>query len=136
MPEKPTILVVDDDQPIVTLMRKLLSEFGFEAVTATSGKEALEAARAHPPALVLLDKNMPGMSGPEVARALRAEPSFGRTPILVLSGESMSKAELEAMQADAAVLKPFDVIALVETIRRYTGSQVHRSTGEPGDTPP
>src|ERR1051325_4163875 len=56
MPEKPTILVVDDDQPIVMLMRKLLGEFGFDAVTATSGAEALEAARARPPALVLLDK--------------------------------------------------------------------------------
>jgi CheY-like chemotaxis protein len=121
MPEKPTILVVDDDQPIVMLMRKLLAEFGFEAVTATSGAEALEAARAHPPALVLLDKNMPGMSGAEVARALRAEPSFGRTPILLLSGESMTKPELDAMQVDAAVMKPFDVMALVEQIKRYVG---------------
>jgi len=119
MPEKPTILVVDDDQPIVTLMRKLLVEFGFDAVTAMSGAEALEAARAHPPALVLLDKNMPGMSGAEVARALRAEPSFGRTPILVLSGEAMTRKELEAMQADAAVLKPFDVMALIEQIKKY-----------------
>ena len=59
------------------------------------------------------------MSGAEVARALRAEPSFGRTPILILSGESMTKAELEAMQADAAVLKPFDVMALIEQIKRY-----------------
>jgi two-component system chemotaxis response regulator CheY len=121
MPQKPTILVVDDDQPIVMLMRKLLAEFGFEAVTAMSGAEALEAARNHPPALVLLDKNMPGMSGAEVARALRAEPSFGRTPILILSGESMTKMELEAMQADAAVLKPFDVMALVEQIKKYVG---------------
>ena len=121
MPEKPTILVVDDDQPIVTLMRKLLAEFGFNAVTATSGAEALEAARVHPPALVLLDKNMPGMSGADVARALRAEPSFGRTPILILSGESMSKKELEAMKADAAVLKPFDVMALVEQIKKHLG---------------
>ena len=118
MPEKPTILVVDDDLPIVTLMRKLLSEFGFDAVTATSGAEALEAARARPPALVLLDKNMPGMSGAEVALALRAEPAFERIPILILSGEPMTKKELQAMKADAAVLKPFDVIALVEEIKK------------------
>jgi CheY-like chemotaxis protein len=49
MPEKPTILVVDDDQPIVTLMRKLLVEFGFDAVTAMSGAEALAAARGGGP---------------------------------------------------------------------------------------
>src|SRR5437667_12294227 len=118
MPEKPTILVVDDDQPIVTLMRKLLTEFGFNAVTAMSGAEALAAARAHPPALVLLDKNMPGMSGAEVAHALRADPALERVPILILSGESMSKKELEAMKADAAVLKPFDVLQLVEEVRK------------------
>jgi CheY-like chemotaxis protein len=119
MASKPTILVVDDDQPIVTLMRRLLHEFGFEAVTAMSGAEALAAARAQTPALVLLDKNMPGMSGAEVARALRAEPSFGRTPILILSGERMTREELLEMQADAAVLKPFDVMALIEQIRKW-----------------
>jgi CheY-like chemotaxis protein len=119
MPDKPTILVVDDDQPIVTLMRKLLSEFGFEAVTAMSGAEALQAARAHPPALILLDKNMPGMSGPEVVAAFRADPAFERVPILILSGESMSKQELASMQADGAVMKPFDVVELVEQIRKF-----------------
>lgn len=118
MQQKPTILVVDDDQPIVTLMRKLLAEFGFHAVTAMSGPEALEAARTHPPALVLLDKNMPGMSGAEVAHALRAEPGLERVPILILSGESMSKKELEGMGADGAVMKPFDVMELVGEIRK------------------
>jgi len=122
MPEKPTILVVDDDQPIVMLMRKLLAEFGFQAVTAISGAEAIQTAHAHPPALVLLDKNMPGMSGAEVAHALRADPALARVPILILSGESMSKKELEEMKADAAVLKPFDVMVLIEQIRRYTGA--------------
>jgi len=118
MTDKPTILVVDDDQPIVLLMRSLLREFGFEPVTALSGAAALEAARATPPALVLLDKNMPGMSGAEVARALRAEPGLEEVPILVLSGEPMSPDELTAMQADGAVMKPFDLVTLVGEIRR------------------
>jgi CheY-like chemotaxis protein len=118
MPDKPTILVVDDDQPIVTLMRSLLREFGFEPVTALSGAAAIEAARAQRPALVLLDKNMPGMSGAEVARALRAEPCCEGVPILILSGEPMSPADLDEMQADGAVMKPFDLPALVEEIRK------------------
>ncbi len=62
---------------------------------------------------------MPGMDGAELARALRAEPAFERLPILILSGEPMSKGELEAMRADGAVMKPFDVPALIEEIRRY-----------------
>ena len=119
MQSKPTILVVDDDQPIVMLMSRVLHEFGFASVTATSGSEAIEAARRNPPALVLLDKNMPGMSGAEVVRALRAEPAFERLPILMLSGEPMSAAQLAEMRADGAVMKPFDVTALIAQIRRF-----------------
>jgi len=122
MGNKPTILVVDDDPPIVTLMRALLREFGFDPLTATSGAEAIEIARAHPPALVLLDKNMPGMNGADVARALRADPAFEGLPILILSGEPMSSAELAEMRADGAVMKPFDVTALVEQIRKYVNA--------------
>lgn len=119
MPDKPTILVVDDDQPIVILMRSLLREFGYEPVTALNGAAALAAARAQRPALILLDKNMPGMSGEEVTAALRAEPEFEQVPILILSGEPMSAAELAAMRADGAVLKPFDLTALLEQIRKF-----------------
>jgi DNA-binding response OmpR family regulator len=119
MEYKPTILVVDDDGPIVILMRSLLREFGFDPVTATTGAEAIEAARARRPDLILLDKNMPGMTGADVVRALRAESAFERLPILILSGEPMSKAEMAEMGADGAVMKPFDVTDLVAQIRKY-----------------
>ncbi len=93
MPQKPVILVVDDDAPILLLMRSLLREFGFEPVTAATGEQALEAARRESPALVLLDRNMPGMHGDDVIRALRAEHRHARLPILILSGEPLSAAE-------------------------------------------
>ena len=115
MSEKPTILVVDDDLPILTLMRNLLREFGFDAVTAATGEEAIGHARTKPPALVLLDKHMPGMAGDEVIRTLRAE--FRELPILILSGDPVSKAELNALGADGAVQKPFDVPSLIAQIR-------------------
>ena len=120
MTGKPQILVVDDDGPILMLMRNILREFGFEAVTAASGPQAVEAARQSPPALVLLDKNMPGMSGAEVIQALRAD-GLAQTPILILSGEPLSSSELRELMADGAVQKPFDVPALIETIRLYVG---------------
>jgi CheY-like chemotaxis protein len=119
MPQKPVILVVDDDAPILLLMRTLLREFGFEPVTAASGEEAIEAARRDSPALVLVDRNMPGMSGDDVVRALRAEPGNGRLPILIVSGEPLSAADLRDLDADGAVLKPFDVKVLVDQIRRH-----------------
>ena len=70
---RPLILVVDDDVPILILMRNLLREFGFDSITAGSGPEAIEQARAHKPSLILLDRNMPGMTGDEVLRELRAD---------------------------------------------------------------
>jgi len=116
--DKPTILVVDDDLPILTLMRSLLREFGFEPVTATSGEEAIAHARATAPALVLLDKHMPGMTGGEVIRTLRAE-FGGEIPILILSGDRVSESELRGLGADGAVQKPFDVAALIAKIRAH-----------------
>jgi DNA-binding response OmpR family regulator len=119
MPAKPTILVVDDDAPILTLMRNLLREFGFDAVTASSGEQALQAAREHKPSLILLDKNMPGMSGEEVIGSLRKENGFDLVPILILSGEPVTQTELSALGAAGAVLKPFDITALIDQIRAH-----------------
>ena len=122
MSEKPVILVVDDDMPILILMQSLLREFGFEPLTAASGRDAVEIARQQRPALVLLDKHMPGMSGVEVIRALRGDDGVAEVPILILSGEPISKHELEELRADGAVLKPFDVMALVKQIREHLAS--------------
>lgn len=121
MSEKPVILVVDDDGPILALMRNVLKEFGFHAVTAETGIKAIEAARRHRPALVLLDRNMPGMTGDEVIRTLRGEPGLDKLPILILSGERLSRSELAELGADGAVQKPFDVVMLIEQIRSYVG---------------
>ena len=119
MTSKPIILVVDDDLPILALMRTLLREFGFEAVTAQSGEQAITEARARRPAAVLIDRNMPGMSGDELIRALRGEPGFGGLPILIISGQSVSPDELATLGADGAILKPFDITALIAQIRSF-----------------
>lgn len=119
MSQKRRILVVDDDAPIVTLMRSLLREFGFEPLTALNGETAISTARTETPDLILVDKNMPGMSGDEVIRAMRDEPSLEAVPILILSGEPIDPHELEKLGANGAVLKPFDVMALVEQIRAH-----------------
>lgn len=117
MASKPIILVVDDDAPILALMRALLREFGFEAVTAETGEKALEEARARRPSVVVIDRNMPGMSGDDVIRALRSESGFEGLPILILSGQPVLPEELAAVGADGAILKPFDITALVAQLR-------------------
>jgi CheY-like chemotaxis protein len=123
MTSKPIILVVDDDLPILVLMRNLLREFGFEAVTAENGAEALIEVRKRKPSVVLIDKNMPGMTGDEVIRTLRAEPGFDELPILILSGEQISNSDLQALGADGAVLKPFDIRELIARLRSFTPAE-------------
>jgi DNA-binding response OmpR family regulator len=125
MTPKPIILVVDDDLPILLLMRALLREFGFEAVTADSGAQAIIEARAHRPAAVLIDRHMPGMSGDELIRTLRGEPGLEGLPILILSGEPVSPAELATLHADGAILKPFDVTELVAQLRSLLHAPQH-----------
>src|SRR4029077_16420947 len=119
MSKKPFILVVDDDGPILALMRNLLKEFGFQPLTADSGAKALDAAREDRPALLLLEKNMPGRTSDEVTRSRRGEPDGDKLPILILSGERLTRADIAAIGANDAVQKPFDVVRLIKQIGRY-----------------
>lgn len=116
MNHKPKILVVDDDQPILALMRSLLREFQFEPLAASSGAEALEIAHRDVPDLILLDISMPEMSGEETIRAFRTNPALFAVPIVIVSGHTISPAEIERLGADGAIQKPFDVPDLVRNI--------------------
>jgi DNA-binding response OmpR family regulator len=117
MVRKPSILVVDDDEPILILMKNILREFQFDAIVASSGADALHKASAEKPDLVLVDMNMPEMSGAEFISRLRAAES--RVPVLILSGDPVTPDELEQVGADGAIQKPFDLMALIEQIRHH-----------------
>ena len=122
MSSRPLILVVDDDAPILLLMRNLLREFGFEPVAAGTGEQAIAEAQKRTPDLILLDRNMPGMTGDEVLRELRSRDALSAVPILILSGEPIAPDEIQRLGATGAVLKPFDVPSLVETIRGHVSA--------------
>jgi two-component system phosphate regulon response regulator PhoB len=126
---KPLILVVDDDAPILILMHSLLREFGFEPIGASSGADAIRLARERRPALMLLDKHMPGMGGAEVISTLRAAggDNLGEMPILLLTGEPIGPQELQALGANGAIQKPFDINALLDQIRGFVGSAAAQS---------
>ncbi|MBZ0090245.1 MAG: response regulator, partial [Thermoanaerobaculia bacterium] len=87
------ILVVDDTAANLRLLTRLLSDAGFRVRPVSSGPEALRAALADPPDVVLLDIDMPGMDGYEVCRAFKADPTLAPAPILFLSalGETTDK---------------------------------------------
>ncbi|MEZ4399076.1 MAG: response regulator [Kofleriaceae bacterium] len=114
----PTILVVDDDPEIVTMLSARLSSRGYDVATANDGKEALTVAKRRHPALMVLDVMMPGKNGWEVARALKQDPATASIKIIMLTaiGEQVNDLTSPLYGADAHFDKPFDFAELEAAI--------------------
>jgi two-component system KDP operon response regulator KdpE len=110
------ILVVDDEIEIVRALQRSLVAHGYEVFTAGSGEEALEAVERHRPDLILLDLGLPGISGLEVCKRVRAESSL---PIIVLSVKDTERDKVLALDlgADDYVSKPFGINEVLARIR-------------------
>jgi two-component system, OmpR family, KDP operon response regulator KdpE len=112
------ILVIDDEIQITRVLRAALSAQGFDVRTANDSQEGLQLFRDWPPDLLITDLMMPGMSGVEVCRAVRAHSS---TPILVLSVRDYERSKVEALDAgaDDYVTKPFGIQELIARVRAH-----------------
>jgi CheY-like chemotaxis protein len=111
------ILIVDDDASVLEAERQLLVERGHRVVLAHDGAEAMRAIGADPPAVIVLDIQMPGVDGPSFARELRQ--SLRHVPLVVLTAAPDPKREADRCNAEAYLQKPFDADQLVETIERF-----------------
>ena len=111
-----SILVVDDEQEIVRALQRSLVAHGYTVRTAHSGEEALEAVATWRPDLLVLDLLLPGISGLEVCRQVRAT---SNTPIIVLSVKDTEADKVEALDlgADDYVAKPFSMDELLARVR-------------------
>jgi two-component system phosphate regulon response regulator PhoB len=117
----PLILVVDDVPETRRLMRRVLERDRFRVIEAATGEEALRAIRSSLPALVVLDLRLPGMSGIDVARAVRAsdDPAVADTILLACTASIQSEVRMEALEAgcDDFEGKPFDVRSFGQRVR-------------------
>jgi CheY-like chemotaxis protein len=111
------VLVVDDDAATRAAEHALLRENGFRVVEARDGAEALEMMQTDPPALVVLDVQMPGVDGPSFARQLRM--ALRHVPLVILTGARDPRHEADRCNAEAYLAKPFDSQALLEVVRRF-----------------
>lgn len=112
-----TILVIDDDENLRDTVGLMLEKEGFRPILAADGKTGLEEALVVKPSLILVDLRMPGITGVEVCKRLRA--SGMQTPLIVLSaiGEEVDKVLLLEIGADDYVVKPFGTRELLARIR-------------------
>ncbi len=120
MSDAPRILVCDDEPQILRALKVILRDAGYEAVTASTGEEALDRAAVKPPEAAILDLMLPDVDGVELTRRLR---EWSEMPIVVLSavGEEDRKVEALAAGADDYVTKPFgprELVARLEAALR------------------
>ena len=118
MPEK--ILVVEDNEQNRILMRQILTYHGYDVLETTDGLTGLEMARAHMPALILLDIQMPVMNGFMVIRELRNNPELRKIKAIAVTSFAMKGDREKALQAgfDEYVTKPIDTRKFPELVKQ------------------
>src|SRR5881396_793310 len=113
------ILVVEDEEALTTLLRYNLDAEGYDVETVTRGDEADTRLKERVPDLVVLDWMLPGLSGIELCRRLRARPETRQLPIIMLTarGEESERVRGLATGADDYIVKPFSVPELLARVR-------------------
>jgi two-component system phosphate regulon response regulator PhoB len=116
---KPYVLIVEDEAPLVTLLRYNLEKQGFRVEDAGDGGEALTRITEAPPDLLLLDWMLPTMSGIELCRQLRRRPNTRALPIIMLTARAEDQDAVRGLDtgADDYITKPFNTEALIARIR-------------------
>jgi len=116
-----TVLVIEDHEDNRRIMHDLLTSKGYEVIEAMNGLEGVDAAGAYCPDLILLDIQLPGIDGYEVARRIKANPELRKIPIIVVTSYALSGDDMKAFEAgcDAYVAKPFSPRELLGKIREY-----------------
>lgn len=116
---KKKILVIDDTELTVNLIREILTDAGYEVVVANDGKEGLKLVRQEKPDLVILDVIMPGLDGFEVCKILREDESNNLMPILMLTAQDNEDDKLTGLElgVDDYIVKPFNHRELTSRVK-------------------
>ncbi len=128
------VLVVDDEDNIVELIRLGLHYEGFQVEVASNGEQGLTLAQRMSPDLVILDVMMPDLDGLEVCRRLRSNPTTQDIPVLMLTAKDDVSDRIVGLQtgADDYLTKPFNFYELLERIKAILRRQSRAKTGQTG----
>jgi two-component system, cell cycle response regulator DivK len=118
------ILVVEDNERNLKLVRDVLEATGYRTVAATTGQEAVELARARTPALILMDVHLPGMDGVAACARLRGDERTAAIPVVALTAQAMHGDRERFLGAgfDGYLSKPVDIADLLAAVREHVAT--------------
>ena len=118
-----TVMIVEDNELNMKLFRDIIEASGYETVRTRNGLEALDLARAHKPDLILMDIQLPEVSGLEVTKWLKDDNDLHKIPVIAVTAFAMKGDEERIRQGgcEGYISKPISVPKFIETIRSYLG---------------
>ena len=117
------VMIVEDNELNMKLFNDLLEAQGYSTIQTSNGLEALDLAREHHPDLILMDIQLPEVSGLEVTKWLKEDDSLQRIPVIAVTAFAMKGDEERIRQGgcEAYISKPISVVKFLETVRSYLG---------------
>lgn len=119
------ILIVEDNDLNLKLFRDLLTAHGYETIETREGMEAIVLTRSEQPDLILMDIQLPEISGLDVTRRLKAEDALRNIPIIAVTAFAMKDDEEKILSAgcQAYISKPISIVPFLNTVRRFLGEE-------------
>ena len=120
------VLIVEDNELNMKLFHDLLEAHGYETIQTRNGRDALRLAQKHHPDLVLMDIQLPEVSGLEVTRWFKDDPNLRLIPVIAVTAYAMKGDEERIRQGgcEAYISKPISVLGFMETVREFIGEAV------------
>ncbi len=130
-----TVLIIEDNEQNLYLMKYLLEARGYRTMTARDGHEGIAVARTEAPDVILLDIQLPTMSGHDVARTLKADPSVSAIPIIAVTSYAMPGDREEVMAAGCTgyIEKPIDPDTFIERMESFVNDDHAAPSGGRGE---
>ena len=118
-----TVMIVEDNELNMKLFHDLLDSQGYEIIQVRDGMEALSSARAHNPDLILMDIQLPEVSGLEVTKWLKEDEELSTIPVVAVTAFAMKgdEARIRDGGCEAYIAKPISVSTFLDTVRQYVG---------------
>ena len=124
----PTVLVIDDEFSIVDVLETILTDGGYQVLTACNGRQGLERLSTEKPDVVLLDFMMPILGGAEMLAVMASEPAYQVIPVIMISSLGEDVIAKKCTGYVAYLRKPFKTAAVLSTVARVLGGRANAGT--------